>query len=200
MTHPTELALAHPWSLPLLWALLHGLDYSLTLVGARLRLRRAHEVVDVGGSYELNPLFQKAVDRGRWLSPRFLVTLVGLGALLYLVAVVSSGLEVAWGLGFLLGVLVFTRVAVIGRHLQNIWLFARMARRPESVTGRIAYDRPTVYGLAFFSHGQTAALLGVAAVVAPDPWLVGGAAGTGLIALAALLLGALRRGAGPKGR
>lgn len=211
MLNPTEIVLDHPWIAPLLWAVLHSLDYSLTLVGARLRQRRAAEVVEVSGSYELNPLFQRAVDRGRWLSPRFLVTLFGIAAVLWLAVAACPVPEAAWGIGFVLGVIVFTRVAVIGRHLQNIWLYARMARRPGSVTGRISYDRPTIYGLAVFSYGQTAALLAVAAAVAPDPWVVGGAAGTALVSGYSAVLGlvagrkrpaegAVSTGAGRSGR
>jgi hypothetical protein len=193
---PTVFVLERPWIAPLVWGLLHSADYHLTLVGARARRARAHEVIRVDGSYELNPLFQEAVDRGRWLSPRFLVTLVGMGVVLYLIAALCPGEEVGFGLGLLLGVVVFTRVAVIGRHLQNIWLYRRMARRPAAVTGAVSYDRPTIYGLSAFTYGHFALLLGVAAAVAPDPWILGGAGGNGLIAVLSMVLGARAKPSG----
>jgi hypothetical protein len=43
----------------------HSLDYFLTLEGARVRKLRAAEVIQMSGSYELNPLFKRVIDEGR---------------------------------------------------------------------------------------------------------------------------------------
>jgi len=187
--HPTDIVLDHPWVAPALWIVLHSLDYSLTLVGARLRLRGADKVFVVEGSYELNPLFQKVIDRQRWISVRFIVTLLGLAAALYVVALTCPGHDVADGLGLVLGVVVFTRVAVIGRHLHNIWLYRRVVRRPDAVTGSIRYDRPTVYAITSSTYLHYAVLLALAAAVVSDPWIIGGALGNAMIALYSSILG-----------
>ena len=105
----TALILERPWVASAMWAVLHCLDFSLTLVGARARLRGAHEVIRVDGSYELNPLFQKTVDRQRWLSPRFFVTLGGIGAMVYFMAWACPGPDAAFGVAFLMGSVLFTR-------------------------------------------------------------------------------------------
>lgn len=187
--HATDLVIERPWIAPVAWLVLHSLDYFLTLIGARIRLRGAHTVFKIDGSYELNPLFQKVIDRQRWLSARFIVTLVALALALYLLACISDDAEMADGLGFLLGVVVFTRIAVIGKHLHNIWLYLRMIKRPGSITGSVKYDRPTVYSITASTYLHFGVLLGAAAVIVPDPWILGGAAGNSFIALYSSILG-----------
>src|SRR4051812_33528439 len=50
-------------------------DYALTLRGAHLYQQGAHTYLRFAGSYELNPLFERDVDRHRWVSRRFLAML-----------------------------------------------------------------------------------------------------------------------------
>jgi hypothetical protein len=189
---PTDFVIARPWVAPVGWAILHSLDYLLTVVGAKVRLKGEKAVFKLEGSYELNPIFQKSIDRQQWISPRFVITLVIIGAALYLLAVGSTwslDRELEEGLGVLLGVIVFTRVAIIGRHLHNIWLSLRIKRKPGSILGSVSYDRPTVYAVTTSSYLQVAVLLALAALIAPDPWLFGGAVGNALITLYSAILG-----------
>jgi len=171
----------------LLWLCLHSADWFLTILGARRRKLRAIEVMEHGGSYELNPLFQKVVDQGGWWSARFGLTLA-VGAVMF--ALLNFGVAVEQRVfpGFgpirdaLLGGLVFTRVAVITRHLQNVWMFTRMAKDPEVVTGRIRYARPFVHQLSAVQFATVAVIVAVAALASPGPFLLGGAALCAMIA------------------
>jgi len=176
------------WGAVLLWTVLHSADYFLTIAGARLRKRHAAEVLNVSGSYELNPIFQKVVDEGRWWSKRFALSLVVMAGLLAFLGVAGSlpdqlmtpFFEPVWD--GVLGVLIFTRVNIIGRHLQNIWLFRRMGRDPGAVTGHIRYDRPTVLQLSSVQFLTSGGVLLAVALLDPSPLVIGGVLGCGLVA------------------
>ena len=177
------------WGAALLWTVLHSADYLLTIAGARLKKLHAAEVLDVSGSYELNPLFQKAIDEGRWWSKRFVLSLVVMAGLLAFLGVAGSLPDQLVTPFFgpvwdgVLGVLIFTRVNIIGRHLQNIWLFRRMGRDPAAVTGRIRYDRPTVLQLSSVQLLTSSGVLLAVALLDPSPLIIGGVLGCGLVAV-----------------
>ncbi len=181
--------LVSPTGLVVCWVTLHWLDLRLTLAGARLRAQHAKDVIRSGGSYELNPLFQKQVDAGSMYSRRFLVTWLGIAGVMWGCGMLGALLHdpvLDQGLAVLSGVLLFSRVAVISNHLSNIWLFRRMASNPQSVTGGINYSRPTVFGIAAVRYLSFGALVGLAAVLSPSPFLFGGAAGLTLHSLTIL--------------
>ena len=176
--------LLQPLPLALLWMVLHSLDYALTLRGAHWFRKKAAEHFDAGGSYELNPLFARDIDRGTWLSKRFLFTLFATAALLatlswavHQVARPDDRFPQA-ELDFLVGFLVFTRVGVIARHLQNIWTYRALALGRAKLTGSIRYDRPTLVRISAMGYlAQGAGVLVAAAAIPPNAFLYGGTAG-----------------------
>ena len=171
----------------LLVAAMHAADYYLTLAGKLARDRAGgEEFLSVGGSYELNPVFEKAVDRVAWVSPRFLLSLILLPFAFALIAWLStSGPTVQWTLPFLLGAFVFHRVPVIAKHLQNLWTF-RM-RRLGQIRGSMQLDRSTVLTQSAWYYAGYAAVLGVAEGLHPNDWFLGGL--FGLCGLSVYLLG-----------
>lgn len=193
--------LLQPLPLALAWIVLHSLDYGLTLRGAYWFRKGAAEHIDIGGSYELNPMFAKAVDRGAVLSKRFLVTLFGMAALLallsWLVRGGSNGYAEPNRLGqneleLIAGMLLFTRASVITRHVQNIRLYRALALGRAKLTGRIQYDRPTLVRISaahYAAHGVLVLL--AAAAAPPSAFLYGG--GGGLLGIALFLLGVARK-------
>ena len=185
--------------LALLWVVLHTLDWLLTIAGARLRAQLADRLA-FNGSYELNPVFQKAVDRGSWWSWRFTFsTLIPIPLMIAIAWLVTAGgtldsLGATMGestLRFLLGFLVYLHLAIIGIHLQNIALFRRMLRDPDAVRGSISYSRTMTYSIS--AQRYLAAALFFAAALAIDPRadLAGGL--TGLLLLATKQLFTARR-------
>jgi hypothetical protein len=183
-----------PFGGVLLWIVLHAADYLLTIWGAVERERRAAHVIMLDGSYELNPLFQKSVNERRWVSARFLITLVGVAALIGCMnAVVGAQPGAQAPQEVFIGALLFTRVALISRHLQNIWLFRRMAEHPESVVGQLRYERRTVVLVSAFQAAGISALVVLAAVLSPTPALIGGALGLSLLTVLNLALAFKRR-------
>ncbi|PTL79056.1 hypothetical protein [Vitiosangium sp. GDMCC 1.1324] len=182
-----------PVGIGVVWLVLHCADYLLTIATARLRARgNLAERMQVGGSIELNPLFVQAVEKGQWVSRRFLLTLV-LGAVFFpaAVAYLEWSAEQATGLPYsvmsevVCGALVVTRFAVISIHLQNLALFRRMIRVPEASIVSVRYDRGTVMAMTRARKLELAAFCAIAVLVSGQPFFVGGLAGT--LALVAAL-------------
>ena len=171
--------------LALLWVILHSADWLLTIAGARLRSQLTDRVA-FSGSYELNPIFQQAVDRGAWWSWRFgistivpvpLFLLIGF-LLTYVGTVDARTAPLGEGtLRFLLGFLVYLHLAVIAIHLQNIALFRRMLRDPTSVRGTMSYSRAATYSISAQRYAASALLLAAALAIAPRSDLAGGLVG-----------------------
>jgi hypothetical protein len=175
-----------PIGIGVLWLVLHPADYLLTVASARLKTRgNLAERVRSGGSIELNPVFQRAVDRGQWVSGRFVLTLV-LGAVLFPSAVAyfdwtaeSLRLPVLGALSELVGgALIVTRFAVISVHLQNLALFRRMLLVPEASVVHLTYDRGTIMALTRARKLEMASFCTLAALVSDRLFFVGGAVAT----------------------
>jgi hypothetical protein len=182
-----------PIGLGVLWLVLHCADYLLTIATARLRVRGdLAERVRFGGSLELNPLFVQAVEKGQWVSRRFLLTLV-LGAFVLPMAVayfqwVAEELQEGVAVDLseaMCGALVVTRFAVISVHLQNLMLFRRMLHVPEASSVSLRYDRGTVMVVTRARKFEVAAFCALAALVSGRPFFLGGLAAT--LALVAAL-------------
>jgi hypothetical protein len=195
-----------PLGIALTWILLHAADYLLTVATVRLRLRGdLAERIDLGGSMELNPVFRAAVDRGEWVSRRFLLTLL-LGVIAFPLGVLvfeEAGPGV-WppiaGLGEVLaGGLVVTRLHVIGIHLQNLVLMRRLLRVPAAAVVRVRYDRGTVMMLARGRIVETAAFAALAALVTDRAFFWGGLGAILLVGAATVAWQArdTRRGSAP---
>ena len=181
-----------PVGIGVLWLVLHCADYLLTIATARLRSRGdLAERVRFGGSIELNPLFVQVVEKGQWVSRRFLLTLA-LGAFVLPMAVayfqwVAEELQegVAGNLSeAMCGALIVTRFAVISVHLQNLVLFRRMLHVPEASSVSLRYDRGTVMVVTRARKFEVAAFCALAALVSGRPFFLGGFAATlGLVAM-----------------
>lgn len=180
-----------PVGIGVLWLVLHCADYLLTIATARLRARGdLGKRVEMGGSIELNPLFVQAVEKGQWVSRRFLLTL-GVGALVFPLAVAYfdwvaelgevdiRGLPEA-----VCGALIVTRFAIISIHLQNLVLFRRMLHVPEASIVSMRYDRGTVMMVTRARKLEMAAFCALSALVSGRPFFLGGLAATlGLVAM-----------------
>jgi hypothetical protein len=184
----TSTFLAAPWLAALLWLTLHGVDWVLTIRGARLRelvLTRAG--AKAASDYELNPIFRKDVARLRLGSTRFAVTWIG-GALVFWVALFVFALLRDRGLvdfvvAFLLGMLLFTRLVIIGRHLRNIYLFSRLLRpSAPSAFAQTQLDLELNLRLSALMFLEAAVLVGLATLLTGNTWTMGGTLGLLLLA------------------
>jgi hypothetical protein len=156
-------------------------DYYLTLLGARLRKRAAAAGIEME-EYELNPLWQEDVNRGRAVSPRHLVVVLA-GATLAVLIGVTHDLP-AWRAECYLGLLLLPLSTIIGKHLSNLLTLGHAVRRPGEVTGdgRLSYRM----ALRTSQHEMLSIICPVAAVAASPtrPFALGGL--LGLVFLLAL--------------
>lgn len=189
--------MAWAWSavgITILWVVLHSADYLLTIAAARTYARGdLRSRIDVGGrSLELNPVFQRAVNRGAWVSRRFLLSLIVVGLLILAVFTAFEALPpgqlgpLASAPELFAGVLVVTRVAVIGGHLQNLALFRRMLHDPAAAGVMVRYDRGTVFTARRWTYLQPAVLCALAVLITGSAFFAGGA--LGMVGLAAATL------------
>jgi hypothetical protein len=158
------------------WTALYLSDYILTVYCARLYEKRGRETIVYGGSYELNPAFQKDVDSGRWLSPRFILLLLASCGFLAIIWN-QSRRPPAWPAGyeFTLGAMLLLELAVHVRHVRNVVLF-RFGLGSHGVRGRIEYARHLLYDMSAAELVAFGVMFAVAFLASGGPFLLGGAA------------------------
>jgi hypothetical protein len=198
----TRLFLEVPVLGGLLWVVLHGADWALTIHGARLRAELLKRTGTTPRSdYELNPVFRADVATLRFGSRRFLVTWLA-GAVLFTLfpwfcarASPAPPAITEWLTGAVFGMLVFTRLDVLGRHVRNIHVFGAMLRSldaGQAVSLPQLTMRTNLLASAVL-YANAIAVLGFAAALTGDPWLVGGVFGLMLLGGKHLLLGLATR-------
>jgi hypothetical protein len=159
------------------------LDYVFTLYSARLYATRVKGRLVFEGSFELTPYFQKDVDSGRRLSPRFIFALL-LGA---------AWISMMWALtrqpprwpqayAFVLGMMVLSELAIHVRHVRNLFLF-RWGFGLDGIQGRMTYPRPLVLRMSAVELLAFSLLFALASVVIGSPFLAGGATTCAAIAV-----------------
>lgn len=171
MKHPEILAL------PLLMLA----DYTLTLIGARLREKGYADRFRVE-HYELNSLWQRDVAAQRWVNPRFLVAVLLLPAALIWLDEQGSLRPSVFRFGSTL--LLVSYAVIFARHLTAIFEFRHVARHPDAVTGSVRMSHPFVMWQSARQLLCLALPLAVIAFLAPSPTTLGAVAGVGVLLLA----------------
>ncbi|MCC6612615.1 MAG: hypothetical protein IT320_03995 [Anaerolineae bacterium] len=157
-----------------LWAVIYTSDFALTMIGAHLYRRYVSEHVDTGGSYELNPILRRDVDRQRLMSPRFLILLIL--TVLYLLFVADFFKDVQFFV-LVIGMLYLIEVPVHFRHFQNIRLSLMLRSDPTLAQGHIAYKRVLSYKLLALDFVFYGVLWLIFALANSSIFFLGGALG-----------------------
>jgi hypothetical protein len=147
--------LNHPWLPAALWIVLLVGDYYLTLWGARLY--RAQHVYQIEGSYELNPLYERDVDRQRLFSGWLLLWVI-VGAALLLG---GYAVEAKYAYGVVVGCMIVGDIGIWMGHLENITALRGICGRRPGVIGQVRSSRENTYRRSSFRF----AMLGLLAVV-----------------------------------
>jgi len=136
---------------------------------------RAMDRIMFEGSFELNPYFQADIDSLRWVSPRFILALLGSSLLLLLMWWLTHQPPM-WPAAyqFVLGALVLVELAVHMRHFRNIYLFST-AFGPDGVQGKIQYPRTLMLRLSAFEFLEFAGLYLVLFLATGSWFVLGGA-------------------------
>jgi hypothetical protein len=163
-----------------LWVVLHTLDYYLTLWSVVIHRAGADKSYDVGGSVELNPIMEGALERKSRVSWRFVLTLVGGAVALWFLQPLAVGEDPDFW-PFMLGIVLFTRLAVIGQHVHNIVFFKAVVRG--EIVGQLKIPRKKTLQLSTLRYGTEALLVVAGALVSNSPWLWGGAVAMSFLVL-----------------
>ena len=150
-------------------------DYYLTVAGARLRdaghakhFRTAH--------YELNPLWQRAIARKRWINPVHLVAVAVVTLLFYGIAnLATDPLDPLPG--FMLGFVVGLQGMINGRHLGNLATFGYLKRRQDAIEGAVIMGQEFVLRLSLFQTFAALVPIALLAAIEPQPATFGAALG-----------------------
>ena len=119
-----DLFMEHAWAAALFVAVLMYLDYYLSLLGLKWYRKGADAHYDFGGSYELNPPFERDIEE---LRPVSLKHLLGIAGAVFLIVVTwwftarAGRLEGIYAA--VVGFYILVQVPVQIRHAQNLLLF-----------------------------------------------------------------------------
>ncbi len=169
----------------LLVPLLMVSDYLLTIAGSRLRKSGYSDHFRVQ-HYELNPLWQRAVQRGRWLNPRHLA-LVLLVTLLFFAIANLSATDDDPLTSFILGFAIGLQGMINGRHLGNLAIFAQIKRHPEQIDGFVAINHELTLRLSMYQTSAVLLPLALLAAYVPHPAVRGAGAGVAAMMLVHLI-------------
>jgi hypothetical protein len=173
------------WPAILLWAVVFAGDYGLTVWGAKLYVTSgAKDILRFEGSYELTPYYQNDIDRGRWLSRRFVLALLASTVILIALWWLTVGL----GLGPMLfavgaGALLLREVPIYLRHFHNISFYRHVADLRVAPGSRVEYPRSLIYRLSAADVAVMATVWLVLAALLGSWFLLGGALGNAVVAV-----------------
>lgn len=178
---------ASPWPMIITWAVIYCLDYVQTIRGARLYAEIGSQHIGFEGSYELNPVFQKDIDRLRWVSPRFVALLIGTSILFGAYWWLCQWIVFMEPYLVLCGAFLLLEAVVNMQHVRNIATFRFMRSNPQQISGRIEYTRQFLYWNRALDFGLFALLFGVIFAFTAS-WVVAGGALASLIVAGRMLL------------
>jgi hypothetical protein len=166
-------------------------DYLLTIASARLRENgyAAHFRTE---HFELNPVWQDAVAKKRWLNARHLVLTFVLSTLLIAcIEALPRGMALV---AFFGGALIGLQGALIGRHLSNLATFAYVRRHPGAISGTVTLRHELMLWLSAFQTASMLVIAGALALAVPRPAVLGVFAGiAGLVLVHLIWIVRLRR-------
>jgi hypothetical protein len=175
-------------------------DYSLTHVGARAS-ERVRDRWRVEGSYEMNPVWERQIDSGRWLGWRVLLAPAAIAAVLVTIRLLAELVDVYADpayFGSAVGAMLLIQAPILVLHGLNVQTF-RLLAEPDAAEGGIVYRR-------WFGYRQSQMYMLGFAVVWLVLWLpsqqaffLGGTASCGLFARRFAQLATKARGQPPSG-
>jgi hypothetical protein len=153
-------------------------DHFLTILGA-VQKDKGYSDHFKTEHYELNPIWQKSVNRKAWLDPRHLLLTVL--ATYVLAGILEFGDTPAPFAEGVFGFLFVCFGMVIGRHLSNILLFRRVARKPEEITGQVVMAHSLALSSSAYQYLIVAVPIVMIAIFNPTGFTIGSLAGAIMI-------------------
>ena len=165
-------------------------DWTLTLAGARAYRTISHRW-SVEGSYEMNPVWEAAVESGKWLNSRVIAVAVIFLALLAALWLATVALDTVGGaalfsgpaiFAFAAGTLLLVEVPTLMNHATNLLQF-RVLADPLAASGGIRIARWFALGETAWFYLRFAVLWLVLGLASFQAFFLGGTVGCLVIGL-----------------
>jgi hypothetical protein len=163
---------ANPIIAALIWAAMYIFDYTATLWFSRLYHNNPDRHFTYEGGVEMNPVFEKDIASMRWVSPRFLLLLCLLTALLVFLGRLDPAGE---NFEFVLGAFLLLWTFMDLRHIRNIYFYLHLRLRPGSMDGQIKQSYWLGQRLISYDAFASGLVYGLGWLVSARPFFAGGA-------------------------
>jgi hypothetical protein len=157
------------------------IDYYLTILGAVLYKRDYGNHVKLP-QYELNPIWQKDINRRRFFNTRFLGIVLGVTVISVYISQTATPLLVG-SLQFPFGMILAIYAIIIGRHLGNILTFRFVSMNPDSVDGQVRFSQEMSLKVSQYNILAVLFPLVLAATIARNTMVNGALTGVILLGL-----------------
>jgi hypothetical protein len=159
----------------LLLPLMMFADYFMTLQGA-IEREKGHSLHYKIEHYELNPIWQKAIQQRKWFNPRYILLVIILCSVLSWL--IEFGGLPDQSIQLLLGYVFVVFGIVLGKHVNNILLFRNLANNPDQISGQITMSHQLVLSVSMFQMAAVLVPLAFVAIFSRSSFAVGGVLGT----------------------
>ena len=123
----------NPWVVSILWVFLSIFDFVATMLYSKAYREFLSKTVQYEHGVEMNPNFEKDVQRLRWFSPRYILSMLGVAVLIGLAGMWMPGLWFESLAGAALLLVLITDL----RHIENLSLVWFLKSDPAGFKGRI---------------------------------------------------------------
>ena len=124
----------NPWLISGIWVVLSLFDFSATMLYSKAYRDFLSSTVQYERGVEMNPLFEKDVQRVRWFSPRYFILMLTVTFLI--------GFAGGWFpdkvFEMLAGTVILLVLAIDLRHIENLTFVWFLKSDPEGFKGKIA--------------------------------------------------------------
>jgi len=128
-----DLLVASPWLVAATWAVLSIFDFTATMLYSRAYREFLSATVQYERGVEMNPLFEKDVQKVRWFSPRYIFLMLGVTLLI--------GFTGSWlppqTFEIVAGTVILLLLVVDLRHIENLSFVWFLKSDPEGFKGKI---------------------------------------------------------------
>jgi len=124
---------ANPWLVALCWGMLSLFDFSATMIYSKAYREFLSASITYEGGMELNPAFEKDVQKLRWFSPRYILSLLVVGFLVTFI----GGWFPSLAFELLAGMVLLLVLSIDLRHIENLSAVWFMRSDPNSFKGKV---------------------------------------------------------------
>lgn len=169
------------WIILLLWSFVYLGDYFLTIYSAKKFRDQLSDHYEFERSFELNPIFEKDVNRLRTISPRHIIFWLLTSFLFFLLRWTTNLSNIPQLFYFMFGALFLLEIAIHLRHFRNIAIIKSYAEG--AIIGQIKYSYWFGLKLSAWELFGFSLTYGFISLIERSWFFVGGAMGCLLLAI-----------------